>query len=89
MFQAIETKYLAPTNHRGSRVLVKAQAGRMMVEWDDALDSDGNHNRAARLFAKKWGWKGKWMGGGKADGCGNVYVRAGHARGGYEFEVAS
>lgn len=74
MRQAIETKYVGPTNSRGSRVSARAYAGRVMVHWDDALDVDQNHMRAAHALAKKFGWKGRLYGGARPDGKGNVYV---------------
>ncbi len=74
MRQAIETKYIGPTNFRGARVKARAQAGSITIPWDDALDVDANHDAAARAFAEKYGWQGSWYGGAKADGTGNVYV---------------
>ena len=74
MRQAIETKYLGPTNSRGGRVKATAQAGSVTVAWDHALDTDDNHTRAAEALRKKFGWEGKLLGGGKPDGSGNVYV---------------
>jgi hypothetical protein len=74
MRQAIETKYLGPTNHRGSRVKATSQAGSITVSWDDALDVNDNHRAAAKALAKKLGWPGHYAEGGKADGSGNVYV---------------
>ena len=78
MRQAIETKYLGPTDHRGARVMVKAAAGRMYIPWDHELDADQNHRVAAKKFASALGWyegeSGLWAGGGKANGGGNVYV---------------
>lgn len=38
MRQAITTKYIGPTKHRGSRVVARAQAGEVTLAWDDALD---------------------------------------------------
>lgn len=35
--QAIVTKYLGPTNHRGARIVAKAQAGRKVYAWQDDL----------------------------------------------------
>lgn len=79
--QAIETKYLGPTNTRGSRIIVCAQVGRISVPWDYALSVDENHDAAARAFAAKWGWFGTWIRGARADGKGNVYVAInGHVR---------
>ena len=74
MRQAIETRFAGPTNARGARVLVRAQAGRMTVSWDHALGVDENHCAAAKAFAERWGWSGRWVGGGRADGTGNVFV---------------
>jgi len=53
---AIETKYLASTNHRGPRVKASCQAGSIVLAWDYALNSEDNHKRAARELICKWGW---------------------------------
>lgn len=74
MRQAIETKYLGPTNYRGSRVKASAQAGSVTIGWDDALDTDSNHEKAALALCRKLGWRGAILGGGNAKGNGNVYV---------------
>jgi hypothetical protein len=72
--QAIATRYHGPTNARGARVSATAQAGRIYVSWDYALGMDENHDAAARAFVAKWGWDGRWIGGGSPDGRGNVYT---------------
>jgi hypothetical protein len=72
--QAIETRYLGATNYRGARVVVKAQAGRVVVSWDHALDVMENHRAAARAFATRYGWAGTWRGGASSDGRGYVFV---------------
>jgi len=72
--QAIETKYLGPTNFRGSRVKATTQAGNVTIGWDDSLEIDENHDKAARALASKYGWKGRLVGGGSPSGQGNVYV---------------
>lgn len=74
--QGISTRYLGATNYRGSRVVAKAQAGRVIVSWDDAIGTDENHDAAAFALAAKFGWKGPLVGGGSPDGKGNVYVFA-------------
>jgi hypothetical protein len=74
MFQAIVTKYIGPTNYRGSRIVAKAAAGRIYVSYDHALNIDDNHLAAARALARKYGWPGEWHGGGMPSGDGNVYV---------------
>lgn len=76
--QAITTKFLGPTNFRGSRVKATCQAGSLTVSWDHALDSEANHDVAARMLAEKLGWVaphyGRLVGGGLPDGRGNCYV---------------
>jgi hypothetical protein len=72
--QAITTKFVGPTNHRGSRVTARAQAGKVTVSWDHALDIDANHDQAALALIRKFGWSGTWHRGGMPGGEGNVYV---------------
>lgn len=74
MRQAITTKYLGPTNNLGSRVKATAFAGSVTISWDDALDVDDNHLKAAEALASKYNWQGKMVGGGLPCGAGNVYV---------------
>lgn len=74
MYQAIITKYLGPTNTRGSRISAKAAAGRVSVPYDHALNIEGNHTAAAQALADKMGWKGALVGGGVPDGSGYAFV---------------
>lgn len=76
MRQAIVTKYLGPTNHRGARVVARAQAGRKVVSWRDDLEVDENHTRAAEALASHYGWldNTQLVGGAMPDGTGNCYV---------------
>jgi hypothetical protein len=73
MRQAITTKYLGPTNFRGSRIKATAQAGSVTVSWDDALDVVANHTKAAEALADKYGWTGRFHGGAN-DTDGYVFV---------------
>jgi len=68
MIQAITTKYLGPTDHRGSRVKAQCAAGSITLEWDDSLNSDHNHQSAALSLAVQFDWSGRWIGGGNHDG---------------------
>lgn len=54
--QAITTRYLAPTNSRGSRIKAIAAAGSVTVPYDHALSAFENHHSAALAFARKYGW---------------------------------
>jgi hypothetical protein len=76
MRQAITTKYLGPTNSRGSRVKATASAGSVTLSWDHALDSDENHRAAALALAAKFGWDGEWIGGGLEHGYAFVNVES-------------
>jgi hypothetical protein len=74
--QAIETKFLGPTNARGARVKASAEVGSVTVPWDHWLSTERNHDEAARALILKLGWYGTWVRGGRADSRGNVYVCA-------------
>lgn len=74
MRQAITTRYLGPTDHRGSRVKASCQALSVTQSWDDALSVDANHLAAAKSLATKLRWLGEWHGAALPDGTGNVYV---------------
>ena len=81
MRQAIITKYLGPTDHKGSRVKATAQAGSITVPWDAAQSVDANHYIAAHALAMRYNWLSedsdwKLVGGALPDGTGNVYVLA-------------
>lgn len=56
MLQAIEVKYLGPTQTRGSRWKATAQAGSLTVPMDYELDHGGNAERAARLLVARLDW---------------------------------
>jgi len=74
MRQAIQTKYLGPTDMRGGRIKASADAGSITVAWDHKLGIEANHTAAAQALAAKLGWKGQWSGGGLASGCAYVLV---------------
>ena len=54
--QAIQTRYLGPTNHRGSRIVAQCQSARIVLEWDDSMSVDQNHQSAARALILKMHW---------------------------------
>lgn len=54
--QAIVTKYIGPSNVKGSRVKAICQAGSITLHWDHALNQDQNHCEAAKALAKKLDW---------------------------------
>ena len=74
--QAIQTRWIGPTNFRGSRVRAFSEAfpRGVIVGWDYALGVEGNHDAAARAFIKAKGWHGVWVRGAAPDNKGTVYV---------------
>lgn len=72
--QAIVTKYLGPTNHRGARIKATAQAGSITLSWDHALNADDNHQAAASELARRKGWAGVWVGGWLPSGKGRAFT---------------
>lgn len=54
MSYAITTKFIGPTNTRGSRVKAFLPSGlSVTLSWDHALNSEENHARAAKACVQK------------------------------------
>lgn len=74
--QAITTKFLGPTNFRGSRIKASAAAGSITIDKPYALNVEQGHAFAASKLAEKFGWHGTWFGGGMPSEDGYVFVLA-------------
>jgi hypothetical protein len=72
--QAIVTKYLPPTNVKGSRIKATAAAGSVTLHLDHALNIEDNHARTAKALADKFKWRGQWFMGGMPDDTGYCFV---------------
>jgi hypothetical protein len=57
--QAIETKYLPPTNTKGSRIRATCSAKSIIVNWDYEFDVIENHELAAAQLFNELGWNTK------------------------------
>ena len=58
--KAISTRYLGPTNFKGSRIVASDGDGnRIVVSLDSALGSEENHEAAAAKLCEKMGWAWK------------------------------
>ncbi len=77
MRQAIQTRFLGPTNSRGARVRATCEAGSVTVAWDHALHIGENHVAAAKALAAKLEWDGNWQGGSISDGYCFVMIEDG------------
>lgn len=56
MRQIIKTKYLGPTNFRGSRIRASCEAGSVTLGWKAELSVDVNHKLAIETLQRKLGW---------------------------------
>lgn len=72
--QAITTKYIGPSNVRGSRIKAKAAAGAVTLNYDCALSIEANHAKAAEALARKFEWTGSYYQGGMPDDSGYCFV---------------
>ena len=55
--QAIVTKFLAPTNHKGARIKATAAAGTVTINFDYEAGDFGSHLLAANALLKKLNWE--------------------------------
>lgn len=72
--QAIETRYLGPTNTKGGRIKATAWAGSITIGYDHALNTEDAHKAAADALIAKMGWNGTYAQGGNAKGTGYYFV---------------
>lgn len=55
----IITRYLGPTNHKGSRIVAthkrdSEQTWRKVIEWDNTHNAEENHQAAAQALLDSW-----------------------------------
>ena len=60
--QAIQTRFIPPTNTRPARIKVFCEAKAIVCSWDHGHNPDENHYEAAIELAKIMGWN--------TEGCG-------------------
>jgi len=68
MNKAIQTKFMGPTNERGSKIKATDGDNSVYCDYDHALHHSERHCFAAFKLAKKLGWSGFYVGGGTKDG---------------------
>lgn len=76
--KAITTRFYGPSNVKGSRYAAfDSDGNKVILSTDFALNSEGNHDRAALALCRKMGWTAhNLMRGGTKDG--NAYVFDAH-----------
>ena len=52
--QAIHTKYIPATNHRGSRIKATCERGSITISHDTGLSDDDSHKLAAAMLQKRF-----------------------------------
>jgi hypothetical protein len=72
--QAIETRYLGPTNTKEGRIKATARAGSVTLPYDHALSAEKNHKKAAFALLLKLRWNGTYAQGGNVNGTGYYFV---------------
>lgn len=65
---AIETRYVSPTNTRGSRIIARADTNRVSIPYPHELSGQAVHEKAAYALCAKMNWTGKLAGGGIKNG---------------------
>ena len=64
MSKAIETKYLGPTNYRGSRIKAYEPDGQSVtISYDYGLNDHDLHKKAAQALLDKMNWPYEIIGG--------------------------
>ncbi len=57
ILQAIETRYIGPTNHRDSRIIATTASGlKLTRSWKHELNIEANHYEAAKELCEKLEW---------------------------------
>lgn len=60
--QAILTKYLGPTNTKGSRIKASCASGSIIIPYPYEFDVTMAHNYAAQCLVNKLGWNSQYYG---------------------------
>jgi hypothetical protein len=75
MYKAIVTRFVCPTNCRGSRYSASDGDGnRVLVDGLSALGAEENHKAAAEALCRKMNWTGDLAGGYIKGGCAFVFI---------------
>jgi hypothetical protein len=72
--QAIETRYMSPTNTRGGRLKAVAWGGSVTIPYPHECSTEDAHRAAAQALTAKMEWSGDFAQGGAAKGDGYFFV---------------
>ena len=68
ILQAIITKYIGPSNVRGSRIKAFCPGGSITIGYDHSLNSEECHRKAAEALRDRMKWTGELIQGGLPTG---------------------
>lgn len=71
---AITCKYMGPTNHRGSRILLSSGYDKMLIPLDGRYGFETNCEKAVEKFLLRYDYEGTWIGSHSLNGM--VFVPA-------------
>lgn len=75
---AIETKYLGPTDYRGSRIKAYTVNGQSLtISYPHELSGEACHRKAAEELREKAGWSGELVSGSTKGGYAFVFIPQG------------
>ena len=75
MFKAIETRFIGPTNTKGSRYkATDCDGNSVTLPTDYALDSEQNHRKVAEALRDKMNWQGRLLAGATRTGYAFVFA---------------
>ena len=72
--QTIQTKYLSPTNTKGTRIKASCDDGSITVSRDYGANVEDDYLRAAKKLKAKMEWSGSMVGGHNKDGMVFVFT---------------
>lgn len=73
--QAIETRYVGPSNVKGARIIATNPDGkRHVISYPHELSGEACHRKAAEGLRDKMGWTGRLVGGATKRGYCFVFV---------------
>lgn len=88
IYQAIETRYLGPTNTKGGRIKASCWGGSATISYPHEMNSDEAHRAAAQALIDKMITLANRHGGSRSIWSEGTWVQGGNAKGnGYIFTV--
>ena len=88
IYQAIETRYIGPTNTKPGRIKAECWGGSATISYPHELNSDEAHRAAAQALIDKMTALANRHGGSRSIWSEGTWVQGGNAKGtGYVFTV--